>query len=68
MGCVVNGRRYVEYSDGVTLTVGHETIELSYVTDGGWRVRQRYSGYTRRQCVAMFRDYLETLDTSSILP
>jgi hypothetical protein len=68
MGDTVNGRRYVEYSDGVTMTVGHETIELAYVTDGGYRVRQRYSGYTRRQCVAMFRDYLETLDTSSILP
>ena len=64
----MNGRRYVEYSDGVTLTVGHETIEVAYVTDSGYRVRQRYSGYTRRQCVAMFRDYLETLDTSSILP
>ena len=63
----MNGRRYVEYSDGVTLTVGHETIEVAYVTDGGFRVR-RYSGYTRRQCVAMFRDYLETLDTRSILP
>ena len=63
MGCIVNGRRHVEYSDGVTMTVGHETIELSFVTDGGYRVRQRYSGYTRRQCVAMFRDYLETLDT-----
>jgi hypothetical protein len=63
MGYAVNGRRYVEYSDGVTMTVGHETIELSFVTDGGYRVRQRYSGYTRRQCVAMFRDYLKTLDT-----
>jgi len=68
MGCVVNGRRYVEYPDGVSMTVGHETIELAYVTDGGYRVRQRYSGYTRRQCVAMFRDYLETLDIRSILP
>jgi hypothetical protein len=61
MGCGMNGRRYVEYSDGVTMTVGHETIEVAYVTDGGCRVRQRYSGYTRRQCVAMFRDYLKTL-------
>jgi len=58
----MNGRRYVEYSDGVTMTVGHETIELSFVTDSGWRVRQRYSGYTRRQCVAMFREHLRTLD------
>jgi hypothetical protein len=58
----MNGRRYVEYSDGVTMTVGSETIELAYVTNGGYRVRQRYSGYTRRQCVAMFRDYLKTLD------
>lgn len=64
----MNGRRYVEYGDGVMMTVGHETIELSYVTDSGWRVRQRYSGYTRRQSVAMFREYLETLDTRSILP
>jgi hypothetical protein len=64
----MNGRRYVEYSDGVTMTVGSETIELSFVTDGGYRIRQRYSGYTRRQCVAMFRDYLETLDKRSILP
>jgi hypothetical protein len=64
----MNGRRYVEYSDGVTMTVGSETIELSFVTDSGYRVRQRYSGYTRRQCVAMFRDYLKTLDTGSILP
>jgi hypothetical protein len=63
----MNGRRYVEYSDGVTLSVGNETIEVSTVIDG-YRVRQRYSGYTRRQCVAMFRDYLKTLDTSSILP
>jgi len=59
----MNGRKYVEYSDGVSLSVGVHTIELSYVTDGGYRVRQRYSGYTRRQCVAMFRDYLKTLDT-----
>jgi hypothetical protein len=64
----MNGRRYVEYSDGVSMTVGSETIELSFVTDGGYRVRQRYSGYTRRQCAAMFRDYLETLDKRSILP
>jgi hypothetical protein len=63
----MNGRRYVEYSDGVTMTVGNETIEVSTVVDG-YRVRQRYSGYTRRQSVAMFRDYLKTLDTSSILP
>jgi len=63
---MVNGRRYVEYSDGVTLSVGHETIEMSYVTDGGYLVRQRYSGYTRRQCQAMFREYLETLDISSL--
>jgi hypothetical protein len=63
---MVNGKRYVEYPDGVTLSVGHETIEMSYVTDGGYRVRQRYSGYTRRQCLAYFREYLETLDTSSI--
>jgi hypothetical protein len=63
----MNGRRYVEYSDGVSMTVGHETIELSAMVNG-YRVRQRYSGYTRRQCVAMFRDYLETLDTRSILP
>jgi hypothetical protein len=41
---------------------------VAYVTDSGYRVRQRYQGYTRRQCVAMFRDYLETLDTRSILP
>jgi hypothetical protein len=64
----MNGRRYVEYSDGVTLTVGSETIELSFVTDSGYRVRQRYSGYTRRQCAAQFREYLRTLDTGSILP
>ena len=64
----MNGRRYVEYSDGVTMTVGHETIEVAYVTDSGWRVRQRYQGCTRRQCVAVFREYSETLDTSSILP
>jgi hypothetical protein len=57
----MNGRRYVEYSDGVTLSVGHETIEMSYVTDGGYLVRQRYQGYTRRQCQAMFREYLATL-------
>ena len=57
----MNGRRYVEYADGVTLMVGHETIEMSYVTDGGYRVRRRYSGYTRRQCQAMFREYLATL-------
>ena len=57
----MNGRRYVEYSDGVTLTVGSETIEMSYVTDGGYLVRRRYSGYTRRQCQAMFREYLATL-------
>ena len=63
----MTGRRYVEYSDGVTMTVGNETIEVSTMIDG-YRVRQRYSGYTRRQCVAMFRDYLKTLDTSSILP
>jgi hypothetical protein len=64
----MNGRRYVEYSDGVTMTVGHETIEVAYVTDSGYRVHQRYQGYTRRQCVAMFREYLRTLDTGSILP
>lgn len=63
----MNGRRYVEYSDGVTMTVGNETIELAAMVDG-YRVRQRYSGYTRRQCVAMFREYLRTLDTGSILP
>ena len=57
----MNGRRYVEYSDGITLTVGHETIEVAYVTDGGYRVHQRYQGYTRRQCRAMFRDYLASL-------
>jgi len=62
----MNGRRYVEYPNGVTLSVGSETIEMSYVTDGGYRVCQRYSGYTRRQCHAMFREYLETLDISSI--
>ena len=54
----MNGRKYVEYSDGVTLSVGVHTIELSYVTDSGYLVHQRYSGYTRRQCRAMFRDYL----------
>jgi hypothetical protein len=63
----MNGRRYVEYSDGVTMTVGSETIELSAMVNG-YRVRQRYSGYTRRQSVAMFRDYLKTLDKRSILP
>jgi hypothetical protein len=63
----VTGRRYVEYSDGVSMTVGDETIEVSTVIDG-YRVHRRYSGYTRRQSVAMFRDYLKTLDTSSILP
>lgn len=63
----MNGRRYVEYSDGISMTVGHETIEVATMVDG-YRVRMRYQGYTRRQCVAMFRDYLETLDTRSILP
>jgi hypothetical protein len=63
----MNGRRYVEYSDGVTMTVGSETIELSAMVNG-YRVRQRYSGYTRRQCAAQFREYLRTLDTGSILP
>lgn len=58
----MNGRRYVEYADGVTLTVGNETIEMSYMTEGGYLVRQRYQGYTRRQCQAMFRDYLKTLE------
>ena len=58
---MVNGRRYVEYSDGVTLSVGHETIEMSYVTDSGYRVRQRYSGYTSLHCLAYFREYLATL-------
>jgi len=57
----MNGRRYVEYSDGVTMTVGNETIEVATIVDG-YRVRQRYEGYTRRQCVAMFRDYLKTLE------
>jgi hypothetical protein len=57
----MNGRRYVEYYDGVTLSVGNETIEVSKMVNGYW-TRQRYSGYTRRQCVAMFRDYLKTLE------
>lgn len=56
----MNGRRYVEYSDGVILTVGIQTIELSAMVNG-YRVHQRYQGYTRRQCRAMFRDYLESL-------
>lgn len=63
----MNGRRYVEYSDGVTLSVGNETIEVGKMVNGYW-THKRYQGYTRRQCVAMFRDYLETLDTSAILP
>lgn len=54
----MSGRKYVDYSDGVSLSVGVHTIELSYVTDSGYRVHQRYSGYTRRQCRAMFREYL----------
>lgn len=59
----MNGRRYVEYSDGTTLTVGVHTVEMAYITDDGQRVHQRYQGYTRRQCRAMFRDYLDTLET-----
>ena len=51
----------INYSDGVTLTVDANTIEVAYVTDSGYRVYQRYQGYTRRQCRAMFRDYLESL-------
>jgi hypothetical protein len=51
----------VNYSDGVTLTVDVNTIEVAYVTDSGHRVHQRYQGYTRRQCRAMFRDYLASL-------
>lgn len=57
----MTGRTLVHYSDGVTLFVDVHTIEMSYVTDSGYRVHQRYQGYTRRQCRAMFRDYLESL-------
>ena len=57
----MTGRRYVEYSDGVSMTVGDETIEVATVIDG-YRVHRRYQGYTRRQCVAMFREYLKTLE------
>ena len=51
----------MEYSDGVSMTVGDETIEVATVIDG-YRVHRRYQGYTRRQCVAMFREYLKTLE------
>lgn len=54
----MSGKTYVEYADGVTLSVGVETIELSYVTDSGYRISRKYSGYTRRQSRAMFREYL----------
>jgi len=57
----MTGRTLVHYSDGVTLFVGVHTIEMSFVTDSGDRVHQRYQGYTRRQCRAMFRDYLVSI-------
>jgi hypothetical protein len=57
----MNGRRYVEYSDGVTLSVGNETIEVGKMVNGYW-TRMRYQGYTRRQCVAMFREYIKPLE------
>lgn len=56
----------IRHYKGYTIEYHHNGVTVSTITDNGYYVHQLYQGYSFRECLALFAEYLKQFENQFI--
>jgi hypothetical protein len=56
----------IRHYKGYTIEYHHNGVTVSTITDSGYHIHQLYQGYTFRECIALFKEYVNQFESQFI--